>query len=496
MTALLEVTDLSKHFGGVEAVGDLDLVVGAGELLGLIGPNGAGKSTVFNLINGVVTPDSGCIKFDGADITGKPPHIVARHGIARAHQIVQPLAGLSVLENCTVGACFGRENLPMAKARETAREVVSTVGLAERMHTLAGSLTTAGKKRLELARALSARPRLLLLDEVLAGLNPTEVEAMIEIVQDIRKVRRCNPDDRARDAGDHAAFRPHRCARSRAQARRRQTGTGCQRSEGHRGLSRRLQVARRGRRSLMMAAPLLKVENLEAGYDDVQVLWGVSLQVQRGGVTTLVGANGAGKTTSLRAITGGIRPRAGRVMFDGEDVTRLPPHAKAARGLVLVPEGRQLFNNMSVEENLEMGAYSARARRHLDAQIERVFTLFPRLKERRRQKAGTFSGGEQQMLAIARGLMSVPTVLMIDELSLGLAPVVVQQLVTALTALRKDGVTLLLVEQNVHLALAISDYAYVIAEGRTFTEGASDKVAAMPEVRKAYLGISSEGPGL
>jgi len=246
----------------------------------------------------------------------------------------------------------------------------------------------------------------------------------------------------------------------------------------------------------MMAAPLLKVENLEAGYDDVQVLWGVSLQVERGGITTLVGANGAGKTTSLRAITGGIRPRAGRVTFDGEDVTRLSPHAKAARGLVLVPEGRQLFNNMSVEENLEMGAYSTRARRRFDEQIERVFTLFPRLKERRRQKAGTFSGGEQQMLAIARGLMSIPTVLMIDELSLGLAPVAVQQLAAALTALSKDGVTLLLVEQNVHLALAISNYAYVIAEGRTFTEGASEKVAAMPDVRKAYLGISSEGPGL
>jgi len=187
MTALLEVTDLGKRFGGVEAVADLDLEVSAGELLGLIGPNGAGKSTVFNLINGVTTPDSGRIKIDGADITGKAPHIVARHGIARAHQIVQPLAGLSVLENCTVGACFGRENLPIAKAREIAREVVATVGLAERMDTLAGSLTTAGKKRLELARALSARPRLLLLDEVLAGLNPTEVEAMIEIVQDIRR---------------------------------------------------------------------------------------------------------------------------------------------------------------------------------------------------------------------------------------------------------------------------------------------------------------------
>ena len=187
MTALLEVIDLSKRFGGVEAVGGLNFNLSAGELLGLIGPNGAGKSTVFNLINGVTTPDSGRIKFDGADITGKAPNMVARHGIARAHQIVQPLAGLSVLENCTVGACFGRENLPITKAREIARDVVATVGLAERIDTLAGSLTTAGKKRLELARALSARPRLLLLDEVLAELNPTEVEAMIEIVRGIRR---------------------------------------------------------------------------------------------------------------------------------------------------------------------------------------------------------------------------------------------------------------------------------------------------------------------
>ena len=187
MTALLEVIDLSKRFGGVEAVGGLNFNLSAGELLGLIGPNGAGKSTVFNLINGVTTPNSGRIKFDGADITGKAPNVVARHGIARAHQIVQPLAGLSVLENCTVGACFGRENLPITKAREIARDVVATVGLAERIDTLAGSLTTAGKKRLELARALSARPRLLLLDEVLAELNPTEVEAMIEIVRGIRR---------------------------------------------------------------------------------------------------------------------------------------------------------------------------------------------------------------------------------------------------------------------------------------------------------------------
>jgi branched-chain amino acid transport system ATP-binding protein len=234
---------------------------------------------------------------------------------------------------------------------------------------------------------------------------------------------------------------------------------------------------------------LLKVEGLEAGYGDVQVVWGVSLAVARGSVTTLVGANGAGKTTSLRAITGLTRPQGGRVLFNGEDVTRLAAHAKTARGLVLVPEGRQLFTDMSVEENLEMGAFSQRARARFDAQLRQVFSLFPRLQERCRQKAGTFSGGEQQMLAIGRGLMSCPDILIIDELSLGLAPIVVQQLGETLRALRASGVTILLVEQNVHLALTLSDYAYVIAEGRSFVEGPADRIAAMPEIRQAYLGI-------
>jgi branched-chain amino acid transport system ATP-binding protein len=234
---------------------------------------------------------------------------------------------------------------------------------------------------------------------------------------------------------------------------------------------------------------LLQVDGLEAGYDDVQVLWGISLKVARGAMTTLLGANGAGKTTSLRAITGSLHPCAGTVVFAGEDVTKLPPHVKAARGLVLVPEGRQLFSEMSVEENLEMGAYSRRARKRFEAQLEKVYTLFPRLQERRRQKAGTFSGGEQQMLAIARGLMAVPEILIIDELSLGLAPVVVQQLVKTLKALKAAGVTILLVEQNLHLALALCDYAYVIAEGRPFLEGPSAEVAAKPEIRQAYLGL-------
>jgi branched-chain amino acid transport system ATP-binding protein len=186
MSTLLDVIDVSKRFGGLQAVSRLSLTVNDGEILGLIGPNGAGKSTVFDLINGVYPPDAGRVMFAGIDITGEPPHRVARQGIARAHQIVQPLGALSVLDNCTVGACFGRENLGLGQARETAREMAGMVGLGDRLDLLASSLTTGGKKRLELARALSARPKLLLLDEVLAGLNPTETEQMITTVREIR----------------------------------------------------------------------------------------------------------------------------------------------------------------------------------------------------------------------------------------------------------------------------------------------------------------------
>jgi branched-chain amino acid transport system ATP-binding protein len=238
-----------------------------------------------------------------------------------------------------------------------------------------------------------------------------------------------------------------------------------------------------------LAEPLLTVENLEAGYGEVQVLWGVSLRARRGALTAIVGANGAGKTTTLRAIAGSISPWRGKVTFEGEDVTHLPSHAKAARGFALVPEGRQLFSSMSVAENLEMGAFSKRAASKYGDRLDKVFTLFPRLAERQRQQAGTLSGGEQQMVAIARGLMSDPDILIIDELSLGLAPVVVYQLLATLKQLKDAGLTILLVEQNVHLALALSDYAYVVAEGRIFMEGLPKELVAKPEIRKAYLGL-------
>ena len=239
----------------------------------------------------------------------------------------------------------------------------------------------------------------------------------------------------------------------------------------------------------MTGGSILDVQALEAGYGEVQVLWGISLRVPEGQLTTIIGANGAGKTTTLRAVTGLIRPQAGSVRFNGEDVTRLSANARARRGLVLVPEGRQLFHDMTVLENLEMGAFSPRARGRRAANLDRVATLFPRLKERFRQKANTLSGGEQQMLAVGRGLMAEPLLLMIDELSLGLSPVLVQHLFTTLKGLKREGITILLVEQNVHLSLAVSNYAYVLANGRVFIEGPARQVADRGEIREAYLGL-------
>lgn len=234
---------------------------------------------------------------------------------------------------------------------------------------------------------------------------------------------------------------------------------------------------------------ILEIREVSSGYGEVQILWGATLSLEPNKLTSLVGGNGVGKTTLLRTVMGLTRPWSGSVWFEGQDVSKLPPYAKAEMGLVLVPEGRQLFTDMSVAENLEMGATPGRAKSHFTRNLERVFELLPRLKERRNQKAGTMSGGEQQMLAVARGIMSEPKVLMIDELSLGLAPVLVLGLFETLLQLKDLGITILLVEQNVQMALAVSDYAYVLSQGRIDLHGPSRELAKNEHVREAYLGL-------
>lgn len=234
---------------------------------------------------------------------------------------------------------------------------------------------------------------------------------------------------------------------------------------------------------------MLQVDHLNVAYDTLQVLWDVSLEVHEGEIVALIGSNGAGKTTLLRTISGLMKPLFGSIRFMGEEIAGLPPHEICRRGVIQVPEGRALFPRMRVVENLELGAYlpAARAQRH--ETIERVYRLFPRLKERWRQDAGTLSGGEQQMVAIGRALMARPKLLMLDEPSLGLAPVMVEMIMEVLTQLNAEGMTILLVSQEVHQALAIAHRAYVIENGRIVRSGPSHELRNDDAVRSAYLGL-------
>ena len=234
---------------------------------------------------------------------------------------------------------------------------------------------------------------------------------------------------------------------------------------------------------------LLELEDIHSYYGNIHALKGISLKVEEGEIVTLIGANGAGKTTTLRSISGLLHPRRGRVLLAGKDISNMPPHIVHREGLGLVPEGRGIFPRLTVRENLEMGAYLVRDKAEVARGIERAFTLFPRLEERESQKGGTLSGGEQQMLATARGLMSSPRIILMDEPSMGLAPVLVDQIFDVIKELNAKGTTVLLVEQNALMALSIANRAYVLQTGSIVLSGAASDVARDENVRKAYLGI-------
>ena len=238
-----------------------------------------------------------------------------------------------------------------------------------------------------------------------------------------------------------------------------------------------------------MSEPLLVLESVQAAYGDFQALFNVTLTVQEGAVVSLIGANGAGKSTTLRVISGVLRPRGGRIRFRGEDISRVQPHEMVERGVSHVPEGRQLFPHMSVEENLALGAYVPRSRPRLKQLIAQQFQLFPKLKERRKQIAGTLSGGEQQMVAIARGLMAQPALLLLDEPSLGLAPKIVEEVFERIRQVARSGVTVLIVEQNVVDGLSLSDSGYVVENGAVVLSGTAKELLANQQVRTAYLGL-------
>ncbi len=234
---------------------------------------------------------------------------------------------------------------------------------------------------------------------------------------------------------------------------------------------------------------LLEIRDLSVGYGDIQVLWDINLSIDERRIVALVGSNGAGKSTLLKTVSGLLRPYKGEILFQGEDITRLPSKEIVSRGIIHVPEGRKLFPDMTVEENLIMGAFRRRKSKNLKPELEKIYSIFSRLKERRQQKAGSLSGGEQQMCAIARGLMGNPKLIFIDEMSLGLAPLIVDNLIDIVKEINKEGTAVLIVEQDVQLALDNSHYGYVLSTGRMAMEGPSEELLQKNEIKEVYLGL-------
>ena len=483
MADALVIKNLNKRFGGLRAVQDVSFTVRENETLALIGPNGAGKTTAFNLIMGFHRPDTGSVSAFGQEIVGLRPHAVCALGLARTFQVAKPFGGMTVLANVMTGA-FLRHRGPEV-AREKAREAINFVGLSARENFAARDLTTIDQRRLEMARALATQPKLLLLDEVMAGLNPSEVDQAVALVGKLSESRPHHRHRRASDARHYGGGETHRGARPRPEDRRRQPEGNRQKSRSDPRLSRLRLCACSGRWRRIM----IELVGVGASYGRVPAIGGIAINVGEGEAVGLLGANGAGKSTTLRAISGLVKLTSGTITFMGINLASLPPHKITELGIAHVPEGRQVFPEMTVNENLEIGSYAPRAKADRARSLDLVYGIFPSLAERRKQLAGTMSGGEQQMLAVGRGMMLKPRLLMLDEPSLGLAPVMCDVTFEKIQEIHKMGTAILLVEQNVSRALGLVRRAYVLESGKVIMHGTSAELANNKQVQAAYLGI-------
>ena len=492
---ILVARGITKRFGGLAAVDGVDLTIRRGEIFGFLGPNGAGKTTFVNCMTGLDKPTAGTMVFDGQDVTKTPSYRIGRLGMARTFQVVKPLRQLTVRENVATGAMFGAlgrgRTAPQARAR--ADEVLERVALADKSDRTATELTIPDLKRLELAKALAMDPQLLFLDEVMAGLNPSEIEKAMDLILAInrsgvtifviehvmkaimgisdrlavlhfgRKIAEGDPEEIVENPDVIEAYLGERFAQ-RARA------AGVPSAFVASGEFRKAAPAAAG-------APLLEVDSLTAGYGDVRILRDVSLTVREKEIVALIGANGAGKTTLLYTLSQLLRPMSGTISFAGRNVTMERAEAVVAAGIVHVPQGRRLFSGLTVKENLLQGAFLRR-----DAARDQFTGMLLQL-------AGRLSGGEQQMCAIGRGLMSRPRLLLIDELSLGLAPLVVDHLLDLISRINEKGTTVLLVEQDVQVALEHAHRGYVLETGRIVQEGPAEELLDDPRIRQAYLGL-------
>ncbi|GAC1658399.1 MAG: ATP-binding cassette domain-containing protein [Candidatus Elarobacter sp.] len=483
----LEVRGLVKRFGGLVAVNDIHFDIRPGEILGLIGPNGSGKSTVMKLIMGIERPDAGSVKLENIDVTGWPPYRVAREGVGIVFQHSRPLHRQTVLENIKL-ALLPDSLLRLAAAPgvdERARAIAASVGLGDVMHRHPSTLAFADLRRMEMGKAIARDPKVVLIDEPFAGLTSGEIGAFSQLIRGLRE------EGRAVLLVDHnvrsvAALVDRVLAMYLGEYVAEGTAEEVMRNETVRRvyLGGKLEAVERRTNGTSTKPALLDVRDLSVFYGKAQALDKVDLHVREGEFVSVVGLNGAGKTTLFNAISG-LVPYSGEIRFGERALRGMAAGAIARCGVVQCPETRELFGDMSVRENLDLGG------QHLPAherarQLTWLFDLFPILDARQRQVARTLSGGEQQMLAIARALMMQPKLLILDEPTLGLAPVILEQLSKALDRLRQSTpITLLLGEQNVTFALPHADRVYLIEHARLIWEGDPARFAA--EMGEGYL---------
>jgi branched-chain amino acid transport system ATP-binding protein len=501
MTALV-LNQVSRRFGGLTALDALTLYLPAGARHAVIGPNGAGKTTLLNLIAGTVRATAGRIVFDGVDITGLPTPARARRGISRTWQHPAVFGRLTVAGNLTL-AVTGRDTathrLRRRQERHAVAELVEQSALTDVADTLAGRLSYGLQRRLELAMAMAGRPRLLLLDEPSAGLDPDEVSQLIGQV-------RALPADVTVlliDHNLHVVWSLADTATVLHHGRHLTTGT-----PDHIRADPQVQSAYltgscqpasppKPRRSTGVTSPILRVRGLHAGYHGAPVVHGVDLDVYPGETVAVLGRNGAGKTTLLASIGGLLPPQPPtRIELMGRPLPARRPHHRARAGLALVPQGRRLFAPLTVNEHLTCAA-AARAQSHAIGRrvwtVDEVLTLLPALAARRQHRALQLSGGEQQMLALARALLTNPTLLALDEPSEGLAPAAIDQLAVVLGHLADEGVAVLLAEQNLALTFAVADRICLLHNGGIAVTTTPEAVRGDPAILDDLLAVPAAG---
>jgi branched-chain amino acid transport system ATP-binding protein len=511
--AALAVEDVSVRFGGLQALDAVTLDVSAGEVHGLIGPNGAGKTTLFNVITGLQRPNQGRVFLGEHDVTGYRPYARSRLGLGRTFQRLELFGTLSARDNVQMAAEVQQHKL--ASGRTPAEEAdyqLARVGILHVADEPSDSLPTGLARLVEMARALATSPSVLLLDEPSSGLNAEETRAVGEVLTQLASegmavllvehdmalvMATCTRVDVLDNGsviarGDPAAVQADTAVQDAylgGQTESTPRPIVARAVEGDSCDGAPLNVRSEGADSVSPLA--LSAVDVRAGYGRIEVLHGISLAVRSGSAMALLGPNGAGKTTLLSAISGQIPLTAGTVEVAGERLGRNATERLARSGVCMIPEGRSIFPNLTVSENLLMYTFRRTGMRSATVE-EQAFARFPALANRRRQVAGTLSGGEQRMLAMARAMTTDPNILLLDELSMGLAPIIVDQLYEVVGHLvASEGLTIIMVEQFVQTALSFADEAAIMVNGQLVKQGKPADIHN--EVVGAYLGAETIG---